>query len=189
MRRSIDPNYQRAQRAAGEGLSVTARIADRWKPGGEVVTRTGLIALTLGAILGTAVTSGPVAAEAVKFAVDEVNFSIPESLTGRPGDSANGKKVVLNRKLGNCLDCHSMPIPDQQFHGNVGPPLYGVANRYDEGQLRLRVVNMKLVNPSTIMPTFYSADGFHRVTKEFEGKTILTAQQVEDVVAYLTTLE
>ncbi len=119
--------------------------------------------------------------------VDEI--SIPEPLTGTPGDPVEGRKVAINRKLGNCLACHAMPIPEQAFHGEVGPTLVGVASRMDEGEIRLRVVDPKVVNSATIMPSFYRTEGFHSVLKSFKDKPILTAQQVEDVVAYLMTLK
>lgn len=114
---------------------------------------------------------------------------IPKSLTGKPGDPANGRKVAINRKQGNCLACHKLPIPEQPFHGEVGPDLNGVGSRMSAAEMRLRIVDSKALNPDTIMPAFYRADGFHRVLKDFEGKTILTAEQVEDVVAYLETLK
>jgi len=115
--------------------------------------------------------------------------SIPKSLTGKPGDPAMGRKLAINRKKGNCLACHVMPISEQQFHGNLGPSLVGVGERYDEGELRLRVVDAKVVNPDTTMPAFYRSSGLHRVLKKFQGKTILAAQDVEDIVAYLKTLK
>lgn len=115
--------------------------------------------------------------------------SIPKSLTDKPGDPTNGRKVAIHRKKGNCLACHQMPIPEQQFHGNIGPDLAGVASRYTEAELRLRVVNPKVVNEDTIMPAFYKNDGFNAVHKKFKGKTVLSAQEVEDVVAYLKTLK
>ncbi len=114
---------------------------------------------------------------------------IPVSLTGKPGDPAKGRAVAINRKLGNCLACHKMPIPEQQFHGEVGPDLAGVAGRFSEGELRLRVVDSKKLIPDTIMPAFYRNSGFHRVVKKFQGKSILSAEQVEDVIAYLMTLK
>ncbi len=113
---------------------------------------------------------------------------IPVSLTGKPGDPAKGRAVAINRKLGNCLACHKMPIPEQQFHGEVGPDLAGVAGRFSEGELRLRVVDSKKLVPDTIMPAFYRNSGFHRVMKKFQGKSMLNAEQVEDMVAYLMTL-
>ncbi len=114
---------------------------------------------------------------------------ITDSLTGKTGDAAKGRAVAIDRKLGNCLACHKMPIPEQQFHGEVGPDLAGVAGRFSVGELRLRVVDSKRLNPDTIMPAFYRDSGFHRVMKKFQGKSILNAEEVEDVVAYLLTLQ
>lgn len=115
--------------------------------------------------------------------------SIPASFTGKPGDPAKGRQIAIDRRLGNCLACHVMPVPEQPYHGKIGPDLTGVASRMSEGELRLRVANPKLLNPDTIMPAFYRNDGLHRVWGKFQGKTILTAEQVEDVVAYLMTLK
>jgi len=138
------------------------------------------------AVIGAPIESG--AQDIVKYQVAN-GTSIPASLTGKPGDPAKGREVAINRRLGNCLACHELPIPDQPYHGAIGPDLHGVATRLNEGELRLRIVNPKAMNPDTIMPAFYRADGLHRVTKKFQGKTILTAQQVEDVIAYLKTLK
>ncbi len=115
--------------------------------------------------------------------------AITTSLTRKTGDPVNGKKIATNRKKGNCLACHSIPIPEQAFHGNIGPDLKGISNRYSEGELRLRIVNPKVLNSETIMPAFYKADGFNRVMKKFVGKTIISAQEVEDIIAYLMTLK
>ena len=102
---------------------------------------------------------------------------------------AEGKKLTFDRKKGNCLACHAMPIPEQQFHGETGPTLYGVGNRLSEGELRLQLVNSKVTNEDTLMPSFYRTFGFNRPLKKFAGKSILTAQEVEDIVAYLKTLK
>lgn len=115
--------------------------------------------------------------------------SIPQSLTGKPGDPANGRKLAINRKKGNCLACHVMPIPEQQFHGETAPSLYGVGKRLSEGELRLQLVNAKITNDSTLMPSFYRTHGFNSVLKKFAGKSILEAQDVEDILAYLQTLQ
>ena len=115
--------------------------------------------------------------------------SIDNSLTGKPGDPERGRAVAVDRKQGNCLACHSLPIPEQPFHGEVGPDLSAVASTLSEGEIRLRVVNPKVLNPGTFMPAFYRNDRFTRVAKKFQGKTILSAEQVEDVVAYLMTLK
>lgn len=113
---------------------------------------------------------------------------IPQSLTEKPGDPVRGRKVAINRKQGNCLACHQMPISEELFHGRVGPDLSTVGSTLTEAEVRLRIVNPKIVNPDTIMPAFYQTEGLHRVMKKFKGKPLLTAQQVEDVVAYLMTL-
>lgn len=118
------------------------------------------------------------------------DYSIISSLGGLRGDPVNGRKVSIHRGKGNCLACHQMPIPEEEFHGEIGPPLAGVGSRYDAGQLRLRIVNMQEINPGTLMPPFYKhPDQFSRVSKQYQGRTILTAQEVEDVVAYLMTLK
>ena len=119
--------------------------------------------------------------------VDEI--SIPEPLTDQAGDPVKGREIAINRKKGNCLACHIMPIPEQSFHGEIGPDLSEVGSRYEIGELRLRVVNPKVFNPDTMMPAFYRNDGFHRVGKKFQGKTILNPQEVEDLLAYLMTLQ
>lgn len=124
----------------------------------------------------------------VKYEI--VDNGISKSLTGKSGDAVKGEKTFTNRKLGNCLACHQVTaIPSQPFHGEIGPSLDGVADRYSEAELRMQVVNAKVINPDTIMPAFYRTDGFERVLKKFQGKPILNAEQVEDVLAYLKTLK
>ncbi|GAC1423526.1 MAG: hypothetical protein NVSMB64_31480 [Candidatus Velthaea sp.] len=113
---------------------------------------------------------------------------IPASLTGKPGDPAEGRKVIEDRKLGNCLSCHSIPIAAED-PGNIGPDLRGVGARLSPAELRLRVVNMKVLDPQTIMPAYYRVSGLHDVGKGFTGRSILTAQQVEDLVAFLATIK
>lgn len=120
----------------------------------------------------------------VRITGDEIRMP----LTTVRGDAAAGRAVVLDRKLGNCLGCHAFPLKAED-QGNVGPDLHGVGSRLKPAQFRLRLVNMKVLDPQTIMPAYYRVDGLHDVGKAFVGKTILTAQQVEDVVAYLATLK
>lgn len=114
-----------------------------------------------------------------------------KSLTGGAGDAVKGKKTFANRKLGNCLACHeNSDLSSQPFHGEVGPSLDGVAGRYDEGQMRAILINSKTVlGDATIMPSFYRLKNGVRTMKKFKGKTILNAEQVEDVIAYLKTLK
>ncbi len=140
------------------------------------------------AILGLLLSAGVDAEELVKYRIVD-GERIDASLTGQAGDAARGREIAIDRKQGNCLACHVMPIPEQPFHGEVGPDLSAVGGALSEGELRLRIVNSKALNPETIMPAFYRNDGFERVLKKFQGKTILSAQQVEDVVAYLMTLK
>jgi sulfur-oxidizing protein SoxX len=118
-----------------------------------------------------------------------VGDAIPASLTGAPGDAERGLKIVTNRQVGLCLLCHSGPYPQERFQGTMAPDLKGAGSRWSEGQLRLRVVDAARLNPATIMPPYYRVDGLERVAPAFRGKTILTAGQVEDVVAYLMTLK
>lgn len=144
------------------------------------------IGLGAALLLATGVQAG--AGSMAAYKVVDGN-SIPKSLTGRSGDAKKGRATAINRKKGNCLGCHKMPIPEQQFHGLVGPDLAGVAGRMSEGEIRARIVDPKLVNPDTIMPSFYRSKGFHRVLKKFKGKTVISASDVEDIVAYLKTLK
>ena len=116
--------------------------------------------------------------------------AIGVTLTTQAGDPAAGRKVFMNRKQGNCLACHANEdMSDQSFHGEVGPALDGVADRWEAAELRGIVVNSKMMFEGTIMPAFYKDGGFERNLKKFQGKSILDAQQVEDVVAYLLTLK
>ena len=113
--------------------------------------------------------------------------TIPTSLTGAKGDPVRGRAIVANRQVGLCLLCHSGPIPEEPFQGEIAPDLRSAA-RLTEGQIRQRIVDPQKVKPDSIMPAYYRADGLTRVTPSLRGKTILTAEQIEDVVAYLVTL-
>jgi L-cysteine S-thiosulfotransferase len=117
-----------------------------------------------------------------------VGDAIRESLTGERGDPQRGRLVVMSRESGNCLLCHRMPIPEERFQGNIGPDLSGVAARLSEGQIRLRIVDSSRLNPRTIMPPYYRVEGLQRVLAAYQGKPVLTAEQVEDAVAFLLTL-
>ena len=117
------------------------------------------------------------------------NDAIPSSLTGAAGDPASVRKIVLDRQVGLCLLCHSGPFPEEQFQGNLAPDLSGVGARLSAGQIRLRIVDSSRVNPNTIMPAYLRTEGLQRVAPAHRGKTVLTAQQIEDVVAFLVTLK
>ena len=147
------------------------------------------IIIALVAVMGFASGTAAQAQDTLVEYIVEDGSSIAQSLTGKPGDAAAGRKAAINRKQGNCLACHVMPIPEQAFHGEIGPDLAGVADRYSEGELRLRLVDSKIIDPDSFMPAFYKNDGFHRVLKKFKGKSILSAEQVEDILAYLLTLK
>lgn len=147
-----------------------------------------LVALMVGTIAATAAGSQRVTEPGlVPYTV--VNGEIPDSLTGKPGDPAEGKKIAYNEKLGNCLACHSMPFSDAVDPGNVGPNLKGIGSYSSAGHLRLRLVNPKALNPQTMMPAYYRVVGLNRVSEKFAGKPILDAQQIEDVVAFLMTIK
>ena len=115
--------------------------------------------------------------------------SLPSSLNGAAGDAARGRAIVLDRQVGLCLLCHSGPFPEERFQGDLAPNLAGVGARLSEGQIRLRIVDASRANPQTIMPAYFRTEGLIRVTPSQRGKTVLTAQQIEDVVAFLMTLK
>ncbi len=117
-----------------------------------------------------------------------VGDAIPQSLTGQAGDAARGRAVVTDRQKGLCLLCHTGPFPEQRFQGNLAPDLRGAGSRWDEGQLRLRLVDSRKLDPSTVMPAYYRLDGLTRVGGSWQGKPVLSAEEVEDVVAFLLTL-
>jgi sulfur-oxidizing protein SoxX len=112
---------------------------------------------------------------------------IAESLTGRLGDATRGRALVVDR-ASTCILCHNGPFPEQKFQGDLAPSLTGAGSRWSEGQLRLRLVDASRLNPATIMPSYYRVDGLQRVGAAWRGKPILSAGQIEDIVAYLATL-
>jgi len=114
--------------------------------------------------------------------------SIPASLTGAKGDPARGRAIVTNRQVGLCLLCHSGPFPEERFQGNLAPDLRNAA-RLTEGEIRQRIVDPTKANPQSIMPAYYKSEGLARVAPAYRGKTVLTAEQIEDIVAYLLTLK
>jgi L-cysteine S-thiosulfotransferase len=116
-----------------------------------------------------------------------VGDAIPNSLTGAAGDATRGRALVVERSS-TCILCHSGPFPEQKFQGDLAPDLSGSGSRASEGQLRLRVVDASRLNAATIMPSYYRTDGLDRVGTPWRGKPILSADQIEDIVAYLVTL-
>jgi L-cysteine S-thiosulfotransferase len=113
--------------------------------------------------------------------------AIPDPLTNMQGDATRGRALVVDR-TSTCILCHNGPFPEQKFQGDLAPSLAGAGSRWSEGQLRLRLVDASRLNAATIMPSYYRLDGLNRVGRSWQGKPILTAEQIEDIVAYLVTL-
>ena len=120
---------------------------------------------------------------------ESVGDAIPASLTQTPGDAARGRAIVINRRVGLCLLCHSGPFPEEKLQGDLAPDLAGTGARWSVGQLRLRIVDARRLNPQSIMPAYYRIEGLDRVAPAFREKPIFSAQQIEDVVAFLATLK
>lgn len=139
-----------------------------------------ILAVTLLALPGFAA-----AEELRSYAV--TGDAIPLSLTGAPGDPVRGRATTVSRQ-NTCILCHSGPFPEEKFQGDLAPSLAGAGSRWSESQLRLRLVDASRLNPATIMPSYYRIDGLARVGPAWRGKPILTAEQIEDVVAYLAGL-
>ncbi len=118
-----------------------------------------------------------------------VGDAIPEPLTGTAGDAVRGRRIVLDRATGNCLICHKVPEPDEPFQGELGPDLAGVGARLNSGALRLRIVDQSRLNPATVMPPYHRVENLRRVASQYQGKPVLAAQDIEDVVAYLGHLK
>jgi len=116
-----------------------------------------------------------------------VGDAIPRSLTGEPGDVTRGRALVVDR-TNTCILCHNGPFPKAKFQGDLAPGLGGAGSRWSEGQLRLRLVDAFRLNPATIMPSYYRVDGLDRVGPAWRDKPILSAEQIEDMVAYLASL-
>ena len=121
-------------------------------------------------------------------AYDVVGDGIPKPLTATPGDAARGRAIVASRSTGLCLLCHAAPITEERFQGDLATDLAGAGSRWNEAQLRLRIVDARRLSPASIMPAYYRNEGLQRVGPAWQGRTVLSAQQVEDVVAYLRTL-
>jgi sulfur-oxidizing protein SoxX len=116
-----------------------------------------------------------------------VSDAIPERLTATAGDATRGRAMVVERSS-TCILCHSGPFPELRFQGDLAPNLAGSGSRWSEGQLRLRLVDASHLNTATIMPSYYRVDGLDRVGPSWRGKPILSAEQIEDIVAYLASL-
>lgn len=154
------------------------------------------ISLT-GAVFGAVMASAVYAGEVLPTAVAFTDGAVEQSLSGMPGDAANGRLIVGDKKKGNCVACHQVSdLADVPFQGEIGPPLDGAGERWSEAELRGIVANAKIMFEDSMMPSFYKTEGFIRPGKAYTGKAaddtfgpLLSAQQIEDVVAYLTTLK
>ena len=118
-----------------------------------------------------------------------VGDTVPAALTATPGDAPRGRAIVADRQHGLCLLCHPAPIPEQPLQGNLAPDLAGSGSRWSAAQLRARLVDARRLNARTTMPPFHATGGLERVGAAWQGRPVLDAQQVEDVLAYLLTLK
>lgn len=143
------------------------------------------IALAALAVLGTT------AAWAQGAGVDAaiVGDAMPAPLTATPGDAARGRAIVADRRVGLCLLCHAGPFPEERFQGDLAPDLAGAGRRATAGQLRMRLVDARRLNPDSLMPAYHRTNGLNRVGAAWRDRPLLDAQQVEDVVAFLQTLK
>lgn len=149
--------------------------------------------------IAIAATAGSVwAADVAPTAVSYEEGTVAASLTGVAGDPAMGRQIVGSKKMGNCVACHAVTdLSDVPFHGEIGPTLDGAGDRWSEVELRGIVANAKMTfGEDSLMPSFYKTEGFIRPGNAYTGDAaddtfgpILTAQQIEDVVAYLLTLK
>jgi sulfur-oxidizing protein SoxX len=114
---------------------------------------------------------------------------IEKPLTATPGDAQHGRAIVLSRQTGLCILCHNGPFPEERFQGNLAPELGNSVANLNAAQLRARIVNASYFNPNTIMPAYYRTDHLNRVATKFAGQTILNAQEIEDVIAFLLTMQ
>jgi sulfur-oxidizing protein SoxX len=150
------------------------------------IRRAALVALLLAAASATDLSVAQDQAALRPYEVE--GDGIPRSLTGTRGDPARGRALVADRQRGLCLLCHSGPFPEQPFQGDLAPSLAGAGSRLSESQLRLRIVDGSRINPATIMPSYYRTEGLTRVGRAWQGKPVLSAEQIEDMVAFLATL-
>lgn len=118
-----------------------------------------------------------------------VEGGISQPLTAEPGDPARGRRLAFDRTKGNCLVCHSLPGAEAASPGDLGPDLAGVGARRTAPELRLRLVDPRRIDPEARMPAFYKTEGLTQVARAFAGKPLLQAQEIEDIVAYLASLQ
>ncbi len=149
--------------------------------------RAGALLLCAAAVLSAGTSQAEAPRPLPPLAV--VADAIAQPLTETPGDATRGRAIVADRQVGLCLLCHTGPFPEERFQGNLAPDLAGAGARWSAGQLRLRIADPRRLNPNALMPSYYRADGLVRVGRNWQGQPVLSAQQVEDVVAFLQTLK
>jgi len=142
----------------------------------------GLIGLAFGCWAATA--AGVAGAQAAGARPDEW----PAPLSPRPGDALSGRAIVADRQRGLCLLCHPAPIPQERFQGNIGPDLAGVGDRWTAAQLRQRLIDPRRLHADSVMPAYFETAHLNRVGSRWQGRTVLSAEEIEDVIAYLLTL-
>lgn len=152
-----------------------------------------VIAAGLGVVTAVAMAwgdgaAGRAAAQDAVARFTVVGDAIPQPLVEGTPDPGRGRNVVLDRRTGNCLICHRVPQTSERFQGDVGPDLAGVGLRLTPGQIRLRLVDQRRLNPSTLMPPYHRVADLRLVAEVYRGKPVLTASEIEDVVAYLSSL-
>ena len=162
--------------------SRSGRQSAAARPPGGFGAKVILFGVVMWSLAGSGIAQTPLSAIVVS------GDAIAAPLTAVPGDPVRGRAIVANRQVGLCLLCHAGPIPEERFQGNLAPNLEGAGSRWSEGQLRLRMVDARRLNPESIMPSYYRTDGLTRVAPALRGQPILAPQQIEDVVAYLRTL-
>jgi len=153
----------------------------------RIASRCALFGATLAVVAANAIAQSPVSTVSPASIVFEGD-AIPAPLTATPGDAARGRNVVIERDKGHCILCHAVPDPEVKFAGNVAPPLNGVARRLTAAQIRGRIADPTRHDRDTVMPAYFRTEALRRVAKPYAGKTVLSAQDVEDAVAYLSTL-
>lgn len=124
---------------------------------------------------------------ALSYVVSDGGIAKP--LAGLTGDAERGRAIVLDRAVGNCLICHQVPIPSERFQGELGPDLAGVGSRLTEARIRMTLVDQSRLNPDTLMPPYHRTSDLKNVAEAYKGRPVLSAQQIEDVVAWLVSLK
>lgn len=172
------------------GLAEVVRTMGR-----AMVVAMGMVAMALAVGAAprpaAAQTTGAGAAHPAEAAASvAASHGMAQPLPGTaPGDAARGRAIVASRQLGLCLLCHRAPIDSERQQGNLASDLAGAGSRWSAAQLRARIVDAKQLNPTSLMPAYHRTEGLTRVGAAWRGKPVFDAQQVEDVVAYLVTLQ